>query len=64
MAERRIWSEYRNIIGRYDKRGERCVATVTKEEFYEKIRNCYAVIASGEKALYGNIVLKKGLILD
>ena len=32
------------------------------EIFYERVRNCYAVIATSESALYGNIVLRKGVI--
>lgn len=31
-------------------------------EFYKQTSNAYAVIASGETALYGNIILKKGLV--
>jgi L-fucose mutarotase len=30
--------------------------------FYERVRKCYAVVASSERRLYGNIVLKKGVI--
>lgn len=32
------------------------------EIFYERVRNCYAIIATSESALYGNIVLRKGII--
>ena len=31
-------------------------------DFYERAKKAYAIIASGEKALYGNIILKKGVI--
>ena len=30
--------------------------------FYERVRNAYAVVASSERRLYGNVVLKKGVI--
>lgn len=30
--------------------------------FYERIRNAYAVVASGERRLYGNVILRKGVI--
>ena len=30
--------------------------------FYERVRKAYAVVASGERRLYGNIVLRKGVI--
>lgn len=32
------------------------------ERFYERVRGAFAVVASGERALYGNIVLRKGVI--
>jgi L-fucose mutarotase len=31
-------------------------------DFYNKVKGCYAIIASGERRLYGNIVIKKGVI--
>ena len=31
-------------------------------EFYERAKKAYAVIASGEEAIYANIILKKGVI--
>ncbi len=30
--------------------------------FYEKVRKAYAIVASSERRLYGNIILKKGVI--
>jgi L-fucose mutarotase len=30
--------------------------------FYERVRKSYAVVASSERRLYGNIVLKKGVV--
>lgn len=64
VAEPPIWNEYRKIISSYDRRGDKCIQTVSKDVFYEKLKNCYAIIATGEPALYGNIILKKGLVLD
>lgn len=60
-----IWDEYRQIAQKHDMRpkGE-LIQKVNHAEFYEKVANCYAVIATGEKSLYGNIILKKGLVLD
>ena len=31
-------------------------------DFYNKVKACYAIVASGERRLYGNIVIKKGVI--
>ena len=38
------------------------VATLKGEEFYSRVRACYAIIASSEPALYGNIILRKGVV--
>jgi L-fucose mutarotase len=31
-------------------------------EFYERAKTAYAVVATGEEAVYANIILKKGVI--
>lgn len=30
--------------------------------FYERVKTCYAIVQTGERRLYGNVVLKKGII--
>jgi L-fucose mutarotase len=30
--------------------------------FYDRVHNAYALIQTGERRLYGNILLKKGII--
>ena len=32
------------------------------EVFYNRVKNCFAVISTSEGALYGNIILRKGVI--
>jgi L-fucose mutarotase len=32
------------------------------EDFYGRVRAAYAIVASGERRLYGNIILRKGVI--
>ena len=34
---------------------------LSRFDFYERAKNAYAVIASGETAIYANIILKKGV---
>jgi L-fucose mutarotase len=38
------------------------ITSVERFAFYELARNAYAVIATGERALYGNLILRKGVI--
>jgi len=56
-----IWEDYRRII---KASGEKFTdfEFVERFAFYERTQDAYAVVATGEKALYANIVLKKGVI--
>ena len=31
-------------------------------DFYSRVKACYAIVASGERRLYGNLILRKGVI--
>jgi L-fucose mutarotase len=56
-----IWDAYRKAIDAAE--GDRAkIACIERFAFYERARNAYAVVASGEGALYANIILKKGVI--
>lgn len=59
-----IWERYRQII-RKSEEAERFsdFTRLQRYEFYERARQCYAVIATGESALYANIILKKGVVV-
>lgn len=60
VHEPQIWSEYKDIL---EKSGESCqVEQLERFEFYERSKNAYAVVASGEEALYANIIIKKGVV--
>lgn len=56
-----IWPVYREIGARYEKDGLR-EQTINKYDFYEQGKRCYACIATGEAALYANVILKKGVV--
>ena len=62
-VETPIWERYKDIIAKYDKRGEKTIGYVERFEFYEKTKSeAYAVVATGEGALYANIMLQKGVL--
>lgn len=63
-AETPIWDLYYKIIERYDNRGSAAVAQIERFAFYDKAKTAYAIIATGEKALYANIMLQKGVITE
>ncbi len=37
------------------------IERVERFAFYERAKQCYAVVLTGEVAKYGNIILKKGV---
>ena len=37
---------------------------VDRNEFYRRSASAYAVVATGETALYGNIIITKGIVTD
>ena len=63
-VETPIWDTYREIVARYDERGADAVGTIERFAFYEETKKVYAVIATGESALYANIMLQKGVVKD
>ncbi len=56
-----VWDTYRQIGQRHEADGLREEA-VEKPAFYEKGRHCYVCVATGEQALYANVILKKGVV--
>lgn len=60
-AKPTIWEEYRKII---KASGEKFFdfELVERFAFYERAKKAYAVVASSDKALYANIILKKGVL--
>lgn len=55
-----IWNDYKNIAETRDENVK--IGHLGRFEFYERAQKAYAVIATGEEAVYANIILKKGVI--
>ena len=60
-VETPIWDVYRSIIAPHTKDD---VTFIERFAFYEEAKKAYAVIATSEKALYANIMLTKGVVVD
>ena len=58
-----IWDDYRKIIQLSGNNPDN-IEYMARFSFYERARNAYATVMTGEKALYANILLKKGVITD
>ena len=60
-AEQPIFAEFRDAIRRRE--GEQFkLAQLERFAFYARAKQCFAVIATGERRLYGNVILKKGVV--
>ncbi|MBS6194579.1 MAG: fucose isomerase [Clostridiales bacterium] len=63
-VETPIWDTYKEIVAKYDDRGADAIGNFERFAFYEEAKTAYAIIATGEKALYANIMLQKGVVVD
>lgn len=58
-----IWDKYKEIVHKHDDRGGDAFGEIERFEFYEQAKSAYAIIATGETALYANIMLQKGVVV-
>ena len=55
-----IWDEYAKIIEKHEPGTK--IGHIERFAFYDEAAKAYAVVATGESALYANIILKKGVV--
>ena len=55
-----IWADYFQVANEMDDNLR--IGNLERFAFYERARNAYAVIATGESQIYANIIIKKGVI--
>lgn len=63
-VETPIWDTYKEIIAKHDERGGDAVGNIERFAFYDEAKTAYAIIATSEKALYANIMLQKGVVVE
>ena len=63
-VETPIWDTYKEIVSKYDARGGEAVGNIERFKFYDEAKTAYAIIATGESALYANVMLQKGVVTD
>ena len=56
-----IWDEYRALLQKHGEDPDK-VEMTERFAFYERAKKAYAIIATGETAIYANILLKKGVV--
>ncbi len=57
-----IWDEYKAIVKRHEPKAG--IEMIERFAFYERAKKAYAIVATSERALYANIILKKGVVID
>ena len=55
-----VFSNFEAIVKKWEP--ERHVSVLVGANFYDRVKGCYAIVATSEARLFGNIVLKKGVI--
>lgn len=60
-VETPIWDKYKEIIELHTNEE---MQQIERFEFYERAKKAYAVVMTGESALYANIILKKGVVTE
>ncbi|MCR5523362.1 MAG: fucose isomerase [Clostridia bacterium] len=57
-----IWKDYGETVNKIE--GDKKFELVERFAFYERAKKAYCVIATGETAIYANIILKKGVVIQ
>lgn len=61
-VETSIWEAYEGIMEAPEP-GCLRMGHIERFAFYDRAARAYAVVATGESALYANLILKKGIVL-
>ena len=62
-VETPIWAESERIVKETGGRDKEAIGQIERFRFYEEAAKAYAIIATGEGALYANIMLQKGVVV-
>lgn len=63
-VETPIWNKYEDIIKNVGGRSSDAIGSIERFAFYESAKTAYAIIATGESALYANVMLQKGVVTE
>jgi len=56
-----IWNTYEELLIKHEP-SHHAIELTERFAFYERAKDAYLIIATGEKAIYANILLKKGVV--
>ena len=55
-----VFEDFEKIITKWEPKHH--VTALVGADFYNRVKGCYSIVASSEARLYGNIILRKGVI--
>jgi len=55
-----VFSDFEMVLKKYEPKQK--ISVLVGSDFYNRVKACYAIVASGERRLYGNLILRKGVI--
>ena len=55
-----VFEEFTTVLMKHEPK--QSITALVGEAFYNRVKNTFAIVASGEPRLYGNIVIRKGVI--
>ncbi len=55
-----VFVEFEKIVKKWEPQTH--ITALVGADFYDRVKGCYAIVATSEARLFGNIVLKKGVI--
>jgi L-fucose mutarotase len=61
-AEMPIFADFRTLLFRHEPQLANPLGSLERHAFYAAARDAFAIVATGETRLYGNILLRKGVI--
>lgn len=62
-AEPPIWRDFRDLLEGGEGHPVR-IELVERFAFYERAKSAFAIVATGETAIYANLILKKGVVCE
>ncbi len=57
-----IWAEYKAIVEKNE--GDKEFELVERFDFYDRAKKAYAIVSTGETAIYANVIIKKGVVIE
>jgi L-fucose mutarotase len=55
-----VFAEFETLVKKWEPK--RHITALVGADFYNRVKGCYAIVATSEPRLHGNIVLRKGVI--